>query len=114
MTRKIFAELAGRAVVGRRRAQCIKLVQPISWNNIGDFYQELGEPEHRFLARPFEVRSWATARPEWRGHDPITEDDEEHGSNQFGGEFTHGGAIAFAAEASNAESGRATRQGAST
>ncbi len=73
MTRKIFAELAGRAVVGRRRAQCIKLVQPISWNNIGDFYQELGEPEHRFLARPFEVRSWATARPEWRGHDPITE-----------------------------------------
>jgi len=73
MTRKIFAELAGRAVVGRRRAQCIKLVQPISWNNIGNFYQELGEPEHRFLARPFEVRSWATARPEWRGHDPITE-----------------------------------------
>jgi glycosyltransferase involved in cell wall biosynthesis len=73
MTRKIFAELACHAVVGRRRAQCIELLQPIFWNNIGNFYQALGEPEHRFLARPFEVRSRATARPEWRGHDPITE-----------------------------------------
>jgi glycosyltransferase involved in cell wall biosynthesis len=73
MTRKIFAELACHTVVGRRRAQCIELLQPISWNNIGNFYQGLGEPEHRFLTRPFEVRSRATARPEWRGHDPITE-----------------------------------------
>jgi glycosyltransferase involved in cell wall biosynthesis len=73
MTRKIFAELARHAVVGRRGAQCIELLQPISWNNIGNFYQALGELEHRFLARPFEVRSRATARPEWRGHDPITE-----------------------------------------
>ena len=62
MTRKIFAELAEHAEV-----------RPIVWNNIGSCYQKLGKPEHRFLERPFEVRSGATARPDWRGHDPITE-----------------------------------------
>src|SRR6202049_3670379 len=62
MTRKIFAELG-----------CHTAVRPICWNNIGRLYQELGEPEHRFLTSPFDVRARATARPDWRGHDPITE-----------------------------------------
>ena len=62
MTRKIFAELT-------RSTQ----VHPICWNTAGNFYAELGEAEYRFLTRPFEVRSHATARPEWRGEDPLTE-----------------------------------------
>ena len=62
MTRKIFAEL-GQHVEMR----------PICWNGIGHCYQELGKPEYQFLERPFAVRSRATARPDWRGHDPVTE-----------------------------------------
>ena len=62
MTRKIFAELT-------RSTQ----VHPICWNTAGNFYTELGEPEYQFLTRPFEVRSHAMARPEWRGEDPLTE-----------------------------------------
>jgi glycosyltransferase involved in cell wall biosynthesis len=62
MTRKIFAELSRLA-----------LVRPICWNTLGNFYTELGEPEHRFLTQPFEVRSHAMARPDWRGQDPLTE-----------------------------------------
>ena len=62
MTRKIFAELS----------RCTR-VHPICWNTAGNFYTELGEAEYRFLTRPFEVRSHAMARPEWRGQDPLTE-----------------------------------------
>jgi glycosyltransferase involved in cell wall biosynthesis len=62
MTRKIFAEL-----------NPLTRVHPICWNAAGNFYTELGEPEYRFLTRPFEVRSHAMARPDWRGHDPLTE-----------------------------------------
>ncbi len=62
MTRKIFAEL-------NRSTH----VHPICWNTAGNFYTELGEAEYRFLTRPFEVRSHAMARPEWRGQDPLTE-----------------------------------------
>ena len=62
MTRKIFAELSRRTDV-----------QPVCWNVLGNFYTELGDAEHRFLARPFQKRSHAMARPEWRGQDPVTE-----------------------------------------
>jgi len=62
MTRKIFAELSGRLDV-----------QPISWNKVGNCYTELGQTEFGFLTRPFEARSGAAARPEWRGEDPLTE-----------------------------------------
>jgi glycosyltransferase involved in cell wall biosynthesis len=62
MTRKIFAEL-----------NPLTQVHPICWNAAGNFYTELGESEYRFLTRPFEVRSHAMARPDWRGHDPLTE-----------------------------------------
>ena len=62
MTRKIFAEL-----------NRITRTHPICWNAAGNFYTELGESEYRFLTRPFEVRSHAMARPDWRGHDPLTE-----------------------------------------
>jgi glycosyltransferase involved in cell wall biosynthesis len=62
MTRKIFAELSRGTHV-----------RPICWNRAGNFYTDLGEAEYRFLTRPFEVRSQAMARPEWRGEDPLTE-----------------------------------------
>lgn len=62
MTRKIFAEL-----------KPLTPVHPICWNEAGNFYTELGDSEYRFLTRPFEVRSHAMARPDWRGHDPLTE-----------------------------------------
>jgi glycosyltransferase involved in cell wall biosynthesis len=62
MTRKIFAELSRRLNV-----------QPISWNKVGNCYTELGQTEFGFLTRPFEARSGAAARPEWRGEDPLTE-----------------------------------------
>ncbi len=62
MTRKIFAEL-----------NRFRYVRPICWNAAGNFYTELGGKEHRFLTQPFEVRSHAMARPDWRGHDPVTE-----------------------------------------
>lgn len=62
MTRKIFAEL-----------NRLTHVHPICWNPAGNFYTELGNPEYRFLTRPFEVRSHAMARPDWRGHDPLSE-----------------------------------------
>lgn len=62
MTRKIFAEL-----------NRFTRVRPICWNSAGNFYTELGEAEYRFVTRPFEVRSHAMARPDWRGHDPFTE-----------------------------------------
>jgi glycosyltransferase involved in cell wall biosynthesis len=62
MTRKIFAELSRRLNV-----------EPISWNKVGNCYTELGQTEFGFLARPFEARSGAAARPEWRGEDPLTE-----------------------------------------
>ena len=62
MTRKIFGEL-----------NRFTHVRPICWNTPGNFYTELGEREHRFLTRPFEVRSHAMARPDWRGQDPLTE-----------------------------------------
>jgi len=62
MTRKIFAELSRRLSI-----------QPISWNKVGNCYTELGQTEFGFLTRPFEARSGAAARPEWRGEDPFTE-----------------------------------------
>ena len=62
MTRRIFAELDRRLNV-----------QPISWNKAGNFYTELGKKEFRCLTQPFEVRSSAGARPEWRGEDPLSE-----------------------------------------
>src|ERR1700738_3488875 len=62
MTRNIFAELSRPSHV-----------HPICWNTVGNFYTELGEPEYRFLTRPFQVHSRAMARPEWRGQDPLTE-----------------------------------------
>ncbi len=62
MTRNIFAELSR-----------FTHVRPICWNTAGNFYTELGEPEYRFLTRPFQVHSHAMARPEWRGQDPLTE-----------------------------------------
>ncbi len=62
MTRRIFAELS-------RCAQ----VRPICWNALGHFYTDLGPAEDRLLTRPFQARSGATARPEWRGQDPFTE-----------------------------------------
>jgi len=62
MTRKIFAEL-------RRSTD----VHPVCWNTVGNFYTEVGEAEYRLLTQPFEVRSNAMARPEWRGEDPLTE-----------------------------------------
>jgi glycosyltransferase involved in cell wall biosynthesis len=62
MTRKIFAELSRRLNV-----------EPISWNKVGNCYTELGQTEFGFLTRPFEARSGAAARPEWRGEDPLTE-----------------------------------------
>src|SRR5690348_930099 len=62
MTRKIFAEL-------RRSTH----VHPVCWNTVGNFYTEVGEAEYRLLTQPFEVRSHAMARPEWRGEDPLTE-----------------------------------------
>ena len=62
MTRKIFADLSRSTHL---RAIC--------WNTVGNFYTDVGESEYRLLTRPFEVRSNATARPEWRGEDPLTE-----------------------------------------
>jgi glycosyltransferase involved in cell wall biosynthesis len=62
MTRKIFAELSRRVNV-----------HPICWNSIGQFYTDLGESEFGFLTRPFETRGSSSSRPEWRGHDPISE-----------------------------------------
>ena len=62
MTRKIFSEL------GR-----FTHLRPISWNIIGNCYIELGETEYRLLTRPFDVRSHAMTRPEFRGQDPFTE-----------------------------------------
>jgi glycosyltransferase involved in cell wall biosynthesis len=62
MTRKIFAELSR-----------FTRVRPICWNSAGNFYTQLGEPEYGFLTRPFKVRSHAMSRPDWRGHDPLTE-----------------------------------------
>lgn len=62
MTRKIFAELSHRANV-----------HPICWNSIGQFYTDLGDGEFRFLTRPFDAHGSASSRPEWRGHDPLSE-----------------------------------------
>ena len=62
MTRKIFAELNRQVPV-----------RPICWNSVGHRYTDLGETELRFLTRPFDVHSHAMARPDWRGHDPLTE-----------------------------------------
>lgn len=62
MTRKIFAELSKRTAV-----------HPLCANNVGKFYHELGERERQFLINPFQVRSRATARPEWSGHGPLAE-----------------------------------------
>jgi glycosyltransferase involved in cell wall biosynthesis len=62
MTRKIFAELSRRTPV-----------HPVCWNPVGDRYTDLGGAELRFLTRPFDAHGPAMARPEWRGHDPITE-----------------------------------------
>jgi len=62
MTRKIFAELSRRAPV-----------HLVCWNPVGDRYTDLGGAELRFLTRPFDAHGPAMARPEWRGHDPITE-----------------------------------------
>jgi glycosyltransferase involved in cell wall biosynthesis len=62
MTRKIFAGLSPQTPV-----------RPICWNTTGNFYIKLGETEHRFLTRPFEVRSHAMARPEWRGENSLAE-----------------------------------------
>jgi Glycosyltransferase len=62
MTRRIFGELSR-----------FTHVRPICWNSAGNCYTEVGRSEHRFLTRPFEVRSHAMARPDWRGHDPLTE-----------------------------------------
>jgi len=62
MTRRIFAELSKRAPV-----------MPICWNRIGRFYQRLGAVEHKLLARPFDINSRPTRRPEIRGENPIAE-----------------------------------------
>jgi glycosyltransferase involved in cell wall biosynthesis len=62
MTRRIFAELSKRAPV-----------TPICWNRIGRFYQRLGAVEHKLLARPFDINSRPTRRPEIRGENPIAE-----------------------------------------
>ena len=62
MTRRIFAELSNRASV-----------TPICWNRIGRFYQRLGAVERKLLARPFDINSRPTRRPEIRGENPIAE-----------------------------------------
>jgi glycosyltransferase involved in cell wall biosynthesis len=62
MTRRIFAELSKRAPV-----------TPICWNRIGRFYQRLGAVERKLLARPFDINSRPTRRPEIRGENPIAE-----------------------------------------
>src|SRR5258708_863513 len=62
MTRKIFTELSRRVDV-----------VPLCWNQIGRCYQRLGPTELRFLTRPFERHSRASARPESRGQSPLAE-----------------------------------------
>jgi glycosyltransferase involved in cell wall biosynthesis len=62
MTRRIFAELSKRAPV-----------TPICWNQIGRFYQRLGAVERKLLARPFDINSRPTRRPEIRGENPMAE-----------------------------------------
>jgi glycosyltransferase involved in cell wall biosynthesis len=62
MTRKIYVELSTRVDI-----------TPLCWNEIGRFYQRLGPKELQLLTNPFEGSSYASARPESRGQNPVAE-----------------------------------------
>ena len=64
MSRKIFGELSRRQGIA---------VRPICWNRVGQGYVELGEPERRYLTRPFQVRARSMSRPDLMGRDPFSE-----------------------------------------